>query len=75
MSRKQNSGSQEQKKGILNLGRYHTLSASMSPTTFFFLALSKDQMWHLLSWGAGIIKGGIGNILLVGSDPLHISSV
>ena len=36
MSRKQNSGSQEQKKGILNLGRYHTLSASMSPTTFFF---------------------------------------
>ena len=32
-------------------------------------------MWHLLSWGTGITKGGIGNILLVGSDPLHIGSV
>ena len=74
MSRKQNSGSQEQKKEILNLGRYHTLSASMSPTTIF-LALSKNQIWHLLSRGAWIIKGAIGNILLVGSDPPHISSV
>lgn len=37
MSREQNSGSQGQKKkkGILNLGRHHTLSASMSPATIF----------------------------------------
>ena len=37
MSREQNYGSQVQKKkGILNLGRYRTLSVSMSPTTIFF---------------------------------------
>lgn len=36
MSREQNTGSQGQKKGILNLGRYHTLSAFMSPKTAFF---------------------------------------
>ena len=74
MSSEQNSGRQGQKKRILSLGQYHTLSASMSPTTIF-LALSKNQMWHLLSRGAWIIKGAIGNILLVGSDPPHISSV
>lgn len=75
MSRKQNSGSQEQKKGNIKFRPVpHPVGLHVA-NNFFFLALSKDQMWHLLSWGAGIIKGGIGNILLVGSDPLHISSV
>lgn len=62
MSREQNSGSQGQKKkrNIKFRPAPHPVGLHVASNYFFyfFLALSKDQMWHLLSWGAGIIKGG-----------------